>query len=107
MSPAHAFEVFPRNERIYAVPGHQSVLSGIISRPSAGDPESMEGQTDQDVHVGDLDARVLATLYSSADRRVRRLVVIGKQLLDIGVGVHVIHVWWDWQERGVDLDGWA
>ena len=39
--------------------------------------------------MGELDARVLAPLYTSADRRVRRLVRISKQRLDIAVGVHV------------------
>ena len=39
--------------------------------------------------MGELDAQVLAHLYSSADRRVRVLVRISKQSVDTaGVGVH-------------------
>ena len=38
---------------------------------TAGDPELTEEHGDHDCHEGELDARVLAPLYSSADRRFR------------------------------------
>ena len=71
-----------------AVQGHLTVTVEISSRPTAGDPELTEDQTDRDAQVGELDARVLAPLYSSADRHVRKLVRISKQSLDIAGGVH-------------------
>ena len=60
---------------------------------------------------------VLAPLYSSADRRVRTLVCISKQILDIAGGVHVGRMILtsvlatnapgsDTRDRGVDLGGW-
>ena len=39
--------------------------------------------------MGELDAQVLALLHSSADRRVRKLVRICKQSLDVAGGEHV------------------
>ena len=47
-----------------------------------------EDKTDQDVQVGELDARVLSPLYSSADRLLRELERISKQSPDIAGGVH-------------------
>ena len=71
--------------------------------------------------MGELDARVLAPWYSSADRRVRKLVRVSHQSLDIAGGVRVGK---DDPDVGagdqgvklgytcgtgktVDLDGWA
>ena len=104
--PAHAFEVFPRS---------QSVLSGVSSRPAAGDPELTEDQADWDSQEGELDARVPASLCSSAERRFHKLMHINRQSFDIAGGVHVgkddldvgagdqdIRLGYD---RGEDLDG--
>ena len=49
----------------------QSLLKNR-SHPTAGDPELTEEQGDHDGHEGELDGRVLAPLYSNADRRFRK-----------------------------------
>ena len=63
-------------------------------RSIAEDPELTEGQSDRDGQDrdgqdGDLDARSLAPLDSSAGRRFRELVRINLQSSDIAGGVHV------------------
>ena len=85
----HAHELSSRSERLSVVPGHQSVPVGDSSRPTAGDPDLTEDQGDRDGQEGELDARVLALLYSSADRRFRKLMLINKQSPDSTGGVHV------------------
>ena len=54
---------------------HRSRSDGLThtkrSLDSLGDPESTEEHGDHDGHEGELDARVLPPLYSSADRRFR------------------------------------
>ena len=55
----------------------------------AEDPELTEGQGDRDGQEGELGARLLAPLYSSAGRRFRQLVRITVQSPDIAGGVHV------------------
>ena len=60
----------------------------ISSRPTAGNLAPTENQADQDVQVGERDTRVLTPLYSSADRRVRKLGRTSKQSLDFAGGVH-------------------
>ena len=66
---------FSGRVRISAVQGLQPVPVEISLRPTAGDPESTKDQSDGDGQ----DLRVFAPLYSSANRRVRKLVRISKQ----------------------------
>ena len=49
----------------------QSLLKSVHT-PTAEDPELYEEHGDHDGHEGELDARVLAPLYSSTDRRFRK-----------------------------------
>ena len=69
----HACELFSRTERNSDARGHRSglVANGLLHL-SAGDPELTEEQGDWDGQEGELDARVLAPMYSSADRRFRK-----------------------------------
>ena len=65
----HARELSSRSGRISDVQGHRAVQAENGSRPIAGDPEVTEDQGGRDGHEGELDARVLAAMYASADRR--------------------------------------
>ena len=84
---AQAFELLSRVERISAVQG-QSFLKPVHD-PLRETPSRPRNQTGRDVQVGELDARVLAPSYSSAGRRVPKLVGVSKQSLDITGGMHV------------------
>ena len=64
----HAYELFQRKSDVR---GHQSVFVESSSHTTAGDPDLTEEQCDWDGQECELDARVLAPLYSSAGRRFR------------------------------------
>ena len=68
----HAYEAFSRTERNSDARSHWGVPVENILHPTAGDPEVTEEHGDHDNHESELDARVLAPLYSSADRRFRK-----------------------------------
>ena len=68
----HAFEVFSRTERNCDARGHRSVLVENSLHLPAGDPKLTKEHGDHDGQEGELDARVLAPLYSSAGRRFRK-----------------------------------
>ena len=71
--PVCAYELFRRTERSFVGRGHRSGSGAHgLSPCSAGDPDLTEDPGDRDGQEGELGARVLALLYSSADRRFRK-----------------------------------
>ena len=68
----HAYGVFSGTKRNYDARGHLSVPVENSLYSTAGDPELAEEHGDHDSHEGELDARVFAQVYSSADRRFRK-----------------------------------
>ena len=67
-----AGELFPRSERGLDGRDYWSVLFGNSLQPIAVDPLLTKDQGDWDGQEGELDARVLAPFYSSADGCFRR-----------------------------------
>ena len=71
--PVRVYESFGRIERKVETRGHPSGLAEQDRLHSvAGHPDLLCERPDQDSSDGDVDARVLAPLYSSADRCCRR-----------------------------------
>ena len=64
----HAYEVFSRTERNSDARGHLSVPHENCLHRTAGDPELTEQHGDDEGHEGELDARKLAPVCSSAGR---------------------------------------
>ena len=67
----HAYETFSRDKRNPDARGNRSVPFDNNLHITAADPVLGEEPGDHDDQEDEVDARVLAPLYSSADRRLR------------------------------------